>query len=149
MIMIPAGSLDVDPGTLPEARIFQGLTRLEQCHDDTTPEFDEYAADPGAPQRAWPPPMLELKGPRKGPAAGRLVAPDGQCVAIMGDRIGQSLLLRAVADLAIRTMAMSCWTPHGQQGHGGHRMAAYRLANPGRPGWWAMSDLLRGDSPAA
>ncbi|HLT90707.1 MAG TPA: GFA family protein [Woeseiaceae bacterium] len=41
-VMIPAGSLDVDPGTLPQARIFTGSRTGWSCSAAALPEFEEY-----------------------------------------------------------------------------------------------------------
>ncbi len=44
VVMIPAGSLDTEPGFEPEARIFMGSRAAWSCRrDDGLPEFDGYA----------------------------------------------------------------------------------------------------------
>ncbi|MCP5265847.1 MAG: GFA family protein [Burkholderiaceae bacterium] len=45
LIVVPAGSLDVDPGMAPEARIFMGSRAGWSCGGQTgpLPEFGEYA----------------------------------------------------------------------------------------------------------
>jgi hypothetical protein len=40
MVMIPMGSLDVDPGIEPQARIFQGSRAAWSCSDKVLPGFD-------------------------------------------------------------------------------------------------------------
>lgn len=41
-VMIPAGSLDDDPGLKPQARIFIGSRAAWSCDDDPLPGFEEY-----------------------------------------------------------------------------------------------------------
>lgn len=41
-VFIPAGSLDVEPGMQPEARIFCGSRSSWSCCDTGIPEFEEY-----------------------------------------------------------------------------------------------------------
>ncbi len=43
-VMIPAGSLDVEPPMRPQARIFSGSRAQWSCAGDGLPTFDEYAA---------------------------------------------------------------------------------------------------------
>lgn len=43
VVMIPVGSLDVEPGFEPEARIFMGSRTAWSCRDGRLPEFDGYA----------------------------------------------------------------------------------------------------------
>ncbi len=43
IVMIPAGSLDGDPGMAPQARIFAGSRAGWSCAGDALPAFDEYA----------------------------------------------------------------------------------------------------------
>lgn len=42
MVMLPAGSLDEDPGVLPQARIFTGFRTGWSCGASALPEFEEY-----------------------------------------------------------------------------------------------------------
>jgi len=42
MVFIPAGSLDVDPGLRPQARIFLGSRAGWSCDDSPLPGFDKY-----------------------------------------------------------------------------------------------------------
>jgi hypothetical protein len=42
VVVIPAGSLDTDPGIRPEARIFDGSRAEWSCRDETTPCFERY-----------------------------------------------------------------------------------------------------------
>ena len=42
IVVVPAGTLDVDPGMRPEARIFQGSRADWSCEDPLTPCFEEY-----------------------------------------------------------------------------------------------------------
>lgn len=42
-VMVPAGSLDDDPGMPADARIFQGSRAPWSCAGDPIPVFDEYA----------------------------------------------------------------------------------------------------------
>jgi len=44
MVFIPAGSLDVEPELLPQARIFCGSRSNWSCDEAQLPEFDEYPA---------------------------------------------------------------------------------------------------------
>jgi hypothetical protein len=44
MALIPAGSLDDEPGIGPQARIFLGSRAAWSCDGSTLPGFDEYAA---------------------------------------------------------------------------------------------------------
>ncbi len=43
MVMIPMGSLNVEPGMTPQARIFAGSRAAWSCSKEAMPEFDEYA----------------------------------------------------------------------------------------------------------
>ena len=43
-VLIPAGSLDDEPGIRPQARIFQGSRAAWSCDGAILPRFDEYAA---------------------------------------------------------------------------------------------------------
>ncbi len=42
VVMIPAGSLDEEPGQLPQARIFTGFRTDWSCGSSELPEFEEY-----------------------------------------------------------------------------------------------------------
>lgn len=42
VVFIPAGSLDVEPGLIPEARIFTGSRADWSCDGSTLPEYAEY-----------------------------------------------------------------------------------------------------------
>ncbi|NNL64322.1 MAG: GFA family protein [Woeseiaceae bacterium] len=42
VVVIPAGSLDVDPGIRPEARIFDGSRAAWSCRDEIIPRFERY-----------------------------------------------------------------------------------------------------------
>ena len=42
MVFIPAGSLDVDPGFSPQARIFQGSRAAWSCDSTVLPEYSDY-----------------------------------------------------------------------------------------------------------
>ena len=44
VVMVPAGSLDDDPGTLPQARIFTGSRAPWSCDTTALPEFAELPA---------------------------------------------------------------------------------------------------------
>ena len=44
MVMIPAGSLDTEPGAAPQARIFTGSRAAWSCSAAALPEFSEYPA---------------------------------------------------------------------------------------------------------
>jgi hypothetical protein len=45
IVMIPAGSLDTDPGMQPEARIFWDSRAQWSCADEALPVYGEYATD--------------------------------------------------------------------------------------------------------
>lgn len=42
VVLVPAGSLDVDPGIVPERRIYQGSRVAWSCAGDDLPGFDTY-----------------------------------------------------------------------------------------------------------
>lgn len=42
MVFIPAGSLDVEPDIVPQARIFTGSRSAWSCNETELPEFSEY-----------------------------------------------------------------------------------------------------------
>ena len=42
-IVVPAGSLDAEPSTLPEVHIFWGSQPRWSCRNDELPQFDEYS----------------------------------------------------------------------------------------------------------
>ena len=44
LVFIPAGTLDVEPNILPQARIFMGSKAAWSCTGDEMPRFDEYPA---------------------------------------------------------------------------------------------------------
>lgn len=46
LAVIPAGSLDVDPGIEPGARIFKGSGVSWSCHSNDIPEYEEYPPRP-------------------------------------------------------------------------------------------------------